>query len=574
MEKFRFKSISLKILVPVLILGICAVIGGIVTILRLGSMNDIGTTLSENQIDITVVLDETNVAVNSIMKDMYVYCNNPESREETLGDIQSKNEFVVEYFAYLEEIMEPSQQEGIAQLSVDWGNFYSDVLSALADVDKDSEAGLVSVNNVVSQWGSSISDEVYEVISVNDKVTERLIEEQQTAYSSGVMYASILIGVSVIICILVILIVVKWIILPLKKMETTLKQMIEGIDRGEGDLNTRVKVGSKDEIGRLGGEINIFIETLQRIMSSITRNSNSLDTIVGNVAAKVTTANSDACDVSAVMEELSATMEEIAATLHSIDGNVFSANDYVKAMADNGGQILDYTGEMKKRAMGLESSAQENKNQTSQVMSSIIGELESAVEESNSVAQVRNLTEDILNIASQTNLLALNASIEAARAGEAGKGFAVVADEIRVLADSSREAANNIQSINEMVIRAVERLVASSKSITDYVSENVLPDYDSFVDSGKSYREDAYHINDTMEDYAKKLETLLNIFGKVQDDINNVAHAVQESAEGISGAAINVDSLVSSINVVSQEMDDNSTIARQLKTEADNFIQA
>lgn len=574
MKRFRFKSISLNILIPVLVLGICAVIGGIVSIMRLGSMNQIGTSLSEDQIDITVVLDETNVALNSIMTQMYVYCTNPDSREDALDTIESKNEYIEEYFAYLEEIMEPSQLEGMQQLSADWEGFYSDVLAALADVDENSETGLVSINNVISKWGSAVSDEVYEVIAGNDEVTENLIEEQEKAYSSGVMYACTLIGVSVIICLFVILIVLKWIILPLIKMEKTIGQMIDGIERGEGDLNIRVQVESKDEIGRLGEEINVFIETLQRIMNSINRNSNSLDTIVGNVATKVTSANSDVCDVSAAMEELSATMEEISATLHSVDNDVISANDYVKTMAENGNRILDYTVEMKERATKLADSALQNKEQTSRVMSSIVGELESAVEESHSVDQVRNLTNDILNITSQTNLLALNASIEAARAGEAGRGFAVVADEIRMLADSSRETANNIQSINEMVIGAVERLTSSAKGILDYVSETVLPDYDSFVESGKSYNEDAYHINETMEDYAKKLETLLKIFGSAQEDINSVTYSVQECAEGVSGAAVSMDSLVSSINVVSQEMDENSAIAKQLKNEADNFIQS
>ena len=58
----------------------------------------------------------------------------------------------------------------------------------------------------------------------------------------------------------------------------------------------------------------------------------------------------------------------------------------------------------------------------------ILDVLNKAIEDSKSVDQVNNLTNDILNISSQTNLLALNASIEAARAGEAGKGFAVVAE--------------------------------------------------------------------------------------------------------------------------------------------------
>ena len=81
---------------------------------------------------------------------------------------------------------------------------------------------------------------------------------------------------------------------------------------------------------------------------------------------------------------------------------------------------------MKANAEKIESDARYNMVQTGEKVGNILDVLNKAIEDSKSVDQVNNITNDILNISSQTNLLALNASIEAARAGEAGKGFAVV----------------------------------------------------------------------------------------------------------------------------------------------------
>lgn len=574
MKNRPMKSMMYVIMIPVLLLGISAIIGGIINITRFRSMNHVSTTIASDQMDITVGLDETNVALHSITTLMYVYCDSPDTREEIMESIQNKNDFVVEDFAYIEGIMDSSLTEKLSVLESDWDAFYADVLTALSLADTDVEKGYEAVSEVVSKWGDSLGDEVYEVVYANDDVTNRLISKQERTYSLGVILAGILIAISVIVSVLVVLIVLTRVILPLRRSESVVRKMIDGIEQGQGDLTIRVPIRRNDEMGCLATEINVFVETLQRIMGSITDNSNSLESIVGNVSAKVTTANNDACDVSTVMEELAATMEEISATLNSVDSDFVSANNNMNDMVEDTQQILNYSKDMTSRAADLKNSALDNKKQTGEVISDIIEDLEAAVEESREVEKVRNLTDDILSVASQTNLLALNASIEAARAGEAGKGFAVVADEIRVLADSSRETANNIQSINQMVINSVEKLVTASRSITDYVTENILPDYDSFVRSGQSYSDDAIHINETMEGYTQKTENLRKIFENMSDSISDVARAVEESARGVTSAAVNVDSLVGSIEVVSQEMEDNSNVAKLLKNEADNFIQS
>ena len=226
---------------------------------------------------------------------------------------------------------------------------------------------------------------------------------------------------------------------------------------------------------------------------------------------------------------------------------------------------------MKQNAQQVKDSASFNVKVISEKTNEILGVLDQAIADSKSVNQVNTLTEDILNISSQTNLLALNASIEAARAGEAGKGFAVVAEEIRTLADSSRLAANNIQEINTVVIEAVHNLSNHAKELTNYLKDSILPEFNTFVQVGNQYMEDAEYIEHLMGLFNKSTDELTMVMVGISESLGSIGESIEESTNGIGSVTNNIQELAEDMNKISKRMNENREIAAELKEEVEAF---
>ena len=570
-------SVIAKLIIPVAVLGCIAIMIAGVSLYSMTAVQKESNQISGEGVRATICMDEINLAFANTQKltlalcaepskDLYEYVASQLTEYQSNVDSYEKELLAMDHYFTADDIQ--LMNETFDLLTEAQGTTVELMQTAMAG---DSAAAVAKANSVMTEWSDTIAVNMDTLISRNDELVKQNIQEQKDLYNQNMILSLILLAISFVAFVMVVVVIIKTVVKPLRKQTSELTEIIDEIKGGHGDLTKRVTVKSMDEIGQSSIGINHFIETLQNIMSNIISNSNVLDGVVGNVASSVAASSDNANDISAIMEELSATMEEVSATTNSVSENTTAAEGKVQKMADQTKVMSQYAQDMKKRATELEHTATENMNNTNEMIGEITTEMNQALENSKSVEKVAQLTADILNISSQTNLLALNASIEAARAGEAGKGFAVVADEIRQLADSSRETANNIQTINEQVIEAVQGLVVSSEKIVGYINENILPDYRAFVQGGQQYNDDATHIDNTMAEYAGEAQDILATMMEMREAIEGISRAVEESANGVTDAATNIDSLVQSMSTVNGQMEENSTVAKNLKEESAAF---
>lgn len=571
----KFKSVRIYLVIPVLILGICSMVSLAMTGVSLRSVSNVSKNIAQKQINSVSCLDAVKSNVIEMQKEVMSYCLiTQDSQRESVGkNITRLKNDTESYLKKLNTMLQSDELEKqLDTLEANYRTYEKKVDEIREIASTDAMTALEDANRTLGKYGTVVESMADKMIASNDKITKSQVRDFSAKSSQANLVTTTAFIMVIIIIIAVVLCIELIVIKPLKKIDKELGVIIDEINQDRGDLTKRININRKDEIGKVATNINVFIEKLQSIMQKITSNSKQLDETVGNVVGKVNTANGSACDISAVMEELSATMEEVAATVKNIDENTAVANTKVDKMTIETGNVVDYSNEMNERAIKLQETAQANKDETTKMVGSIIEELKNAMKESKKVEKISQLTSDILSISSQTNLLALNASIEAARAGEAGKGFAVVADEIRELAESSRNTANNIQEINEMVISAVEGLISSSNKIVDYVDETILPDYDDFVSSGKQYNDDSTHIKNIMDEFTGLSNDMQKTIKSMVDAINGITKAVEESADGVTSAAMSVDSLVADMNDVNKEMDTNQNVSDKLRKETECFV--
>lgn len=574
MNQKKKLSTKLIILIPVFILGIFSIISNVMSVSNIRNVNRSAVQISEVSLKNVSGLAEIQKQTQDIhnLGLSHIIAVDLDSMIQLVEKIRSQEDALEKDLESYKIYVTPDTKKEYNDIKKNYEELKYECANVMAfSAAGKSEDAYELANGKISKCADAIESDIESIKKIVNQDANAQRQKLTSAYHSSIGTSIVTILISIAALFSAMVAVLRWVIYPLANTNREMNEIISEIDNRQGDLTRRVTITNNKEVASVGGGINAFMAKLQEIFRMISSNSRDLEGVVNEVRESVQTSNGSVSDLSALTEELSATMQDISDNASRINENTESVAGEVKSIAEKTIEINQYTKEMKEHAEAMEHAARENMDTTGAKVNDIVSVLSQAIEDSNSVNQVDNLTNDILNIASQTNLLALNASIEAARAGDAGKGFAVVASEISQLAAASQEAANNIQSINAIVITAVHNLADNANGLVEYMNEKILPEFQKFVESGGAYHDKATFIEGVMADFEAKTDSLQNSMDEIANSVNTISHAIEEGVSGVVSAADSTQVLVSDMDKISKKMDENFAIAEGLKNETSVF---
>lgn len=529
--------------------------------------------ISDTYLSAMVLRGDMKKDYEKIQRYIYAYLatSEAEEKEHLLENIDKRYNELIVAIEQLQTYLTGNTDVNIAEMKSGLQAYTENAKNALLSSEGKSTEAVVEEIDVLEAEDEKFDSNLELANAYFEESIAALREEQQTMYGHTIKTS--IIGAIAIFIVIGInqLLFQSNVIRPIKKSSSELQRMIDEIDHNKGNMNERLTTRTRSELSILISGMNDFLDTLQTIITKVSDSTKTLAQSNSQIVTMVNTANINITDSSAALEELAANMEMVSNTSDGIQNTIGDVKNQVDVLWDEANNGSQKAVQVSDSAKTMKNHIVKIKNLTEAKITKITELLHHSIQDSEKVTKINTLSETIMNIANQTALLSLNASIEAARAGEAGRGFAVVAGEINSLADNSQKTAQDIQYINQEVIKTVQELADNTSEVLEYVNNNVLKDYDQFVDAMDEYVDNMESFYTILQNFSNSSKELNDNMGDIIRSVDSIATAMSEGSEAVNLSAQNSVSLVDKMNEVKNAVDVCSEVSNALEQEIKHF---
>ena len=258
------KKISTKVLIPVVLLAVIAVISAVTGLKNANELHTSSKEISDTTVNQLMLLNDISSNFKSIDAITYRMCvsTSKDERDQLMEQVdQYRTDIQTSIDSY--EALTQTQEEAAAMETLR-ENFadYTEVYDRIADFISRGNKDRTDMQYGAGATSENVDGVLTELEGYMEANVDAGVAEQESVYNNSRAVSGVTFVLVLVFFVVAAIGSVRTVVNPVKSVTTQLNDILEEIESGNGDLTRRISLKNKDEIGQLAGGINVFLENL------------------------------------------------------------------------------------------------------------------------------------------------------------------------------------------------------------------------------------------------------------------------------------------------------------------------